>query len=276
VTHCWLRWGDFDSAAPDEAVVMSCMNGKCLSLCGNTINVCGMRYMSGHEEAATEAETVFRAVKKMFNDMKKIEYDSVKRMVEHLRACMEELFQMVPIKYGNSETWAAKMDWLSNASYYMEFVTDELNECYAEYEAENSCDLPFDLYEGFVDLLDQCRSWMRTWMKDEPGWEEAGMELGPVRRVTEEEYEGRGRVRAEVRGHGPERGSGVEKEREMIEALRNEISELNERVEKLERVKVKKPWYRQWGKQETNVGSSNNVHEVDTKTLLCRLNEMNF
>jgi hypothetical protein len=38
---------------------------------------------------------------------------------------------------------------------------------------------------------------MKTWMQDDSDWEEAGMELGPVRRVTEEEYEGRGRV-AEV------------------------------------------------------------------------------
>ena len=148
---------------------------------------------SRHEEAYT----CFAAVKVLFDDMRTIRYESVERMVEHLRGCMEELFQMVPIKYGNSGTWAAKMDWWTNASYYMEFVTDKLNECYEEYEAENSCDLPFDLYEGFVDLLDQCRSWMRTWMQGEPEWEKRGMELGPVRRVTEEEYEGRGRV-AEV------------------------------------------------------------------------------
>jgi polyhydroxyalkanoate synthesis regulator phasin len=41
-----------------------------------------------------------------------------------------------------------------------------------------------------------------------------------------------------VRGDGPERGSGVEKERkmrEMIEDLRNEISELRNRIEKLDR-----------------------------------------
>jgi hypothetical protein len=51
--------------------------------------------------------------------------------------------------------------------------------------------------------------------------------------VTKGDYEGRDRVRAEVRGDGPERGSGVEKERkmrEMIEDLRNEISELRNRI----------------------------------------------
>lgn len=247
---------------------------KITGLCGNTINVCGMRYMSGHEESVDKAETLFRAVKMLFNDMKNIEYDSVKRMVEHLRECMEELFQMVPIKYGNSETWAAKMDWRSNTSYYMEFVTDKLNECYEEYEVENSCDLPFDLYEGFVDLLDQCRSWMRTWMKDEPGWEEAGIELEPVPRVTEEEYEGRRRVRGEVRGYGLETGSAVEKEHETIEGLRNEVSELRDRVEKLER--AKKPWSWGWGGSDVRNSPSNGGTGVDMETLLCRLNEMKF
>ncbi len=58
------------------------------SLCENIINVCGMRYMSRHEKA----ETVFRAVKTLLNDMNELEYDSVKRMVVHLRECMELLF----------------------------------------------------------------------------------------------------------------------------------------------------------------------------------------
>jgi len=247
---------------------------KITGLCGNTINVCGMRNMSLSKEAVAEAATMFRAVKFLFSDMNESKYESAQPFVLHLRACMEELFQMVPIKYGNSEPWAAKMDWRSNTSYYMEFVTDKLNECYAEYEEENSCDLPFDLYEGFVDLLDQCRSWMRTWMKDEPGWEEAGMELGPVRRVTKEEYEGRGRVRAEVRGYGPETGSAVEKEHEIIEGLRNEVSELRNRIEKKER--AKKPWSWGWGGSDVRKSPSNGGTGVDMETLLCRLGEMKF
>jgi hypothetical protein len=106
-------------------------------------------------------------------------------------------------------------------------------------------------------------------IEEEPGWDEDGMELGPVRRVTKEEYEGRGRVRAEVREYGAER-------LETIADLRKEISELRDRVDKLERVKVEKSWFGGWGRQGTNVGSCNNVHEVDTKTLLCRLSEMKF
>jgi hypothetical protein len=72
----------------------------------------------------------------------------------------------------------------------MKVVTEKLNACYAEYEVKSSCDLPFDKYNGFLDLLDECR----TWMQDELEREKRGMELGPVHRTTEEEYEGRGRV----------------------------------------------------------------------------------
>lgn len=168
---------------------------KITGLSVKSINACGMGYMSGNEMSPhEEAETVFRVVKKMFIDMQKIEYDSVKRMVGQLRVCMDLLYWKDRYVKG---TWSAKMDWWTNAKYYMEIVTGRLNECYAVYEAENSCDLPFDLYVGFLGLLDQCRSWMRKLIEKEPGWGEEGMELGPVRRVTEEEYEGRGRV-AEV------------------------------------------------------------------------------
>ena len=96
-----------------------------------------------------------------------------------------------------------------------------------------------------------------------------------VRIVTKEEYEGRGRVRAEVRGYGPETGSGVEKEREMremIEDLRNEVSELRNRIEKMER--AKKPWSRWWGGSDVRKSPSNGGTGVDMETLLCRLGEM--
>ena len=206
---------------------------KILGLSVNTINVCGMRYMSRNEMSAhEEAESVFNAVKVFFEEMNGSEYESVQRMVVHLRECMDLLY------WKNGETWEADKGWSSNTKEYMEIVTGKLNECYAEYEAENSCDLDFYWYAGFVDLLNKCRRWMRQLIEEEPVWGEEGMELGPVLRVTKGEYEGRERVRAEVRGDGPERGSGVEKERkmrEMIEDLRNEISELRNRIEKLDR-----------------------------------------
>jgi hypothetical protein len=138
---------------------------------------------SRHEEA----ETVFRAVKVLFDDVRKIRYESVESMVKYLQECMNLLF------YGKGEKWSPKMDWWTNCSYYMKVVTENLNACYAEYEVKNSLDLPFEKYDGFLDLLDECR----TWMQGEPEREKRGMELGPVRRVTEEEYQGRGRV-AEV------------------------------------------------------------------------------
>jgi len=234
--------------------------------------------MSGNEMSAhEEAEKVFRAVKMLFEDMNKLEYESVKRMVVHLGVCMDLLYWKVSngyVKGGKGETWSEKMDWWTNAKYYMQVVTGRLNECYADYEAENSCDLPFDLYEGFVDVLDQCRRWMRQLIEEEPGWGEDGMELEPVPRVTEEEYEGRRRVRGEVRGYGPETGSGVEKEHETIEGLRNEVSELRKRVEKLER--AKKPWSWGWGGSDVRKSPSNGGTGVDMETLLCRLNEMNL
>jgi hypothetical protein len=234
-----------------------------------------MRYMSGNEMSAHEkAESVFRAVKTMFIDMQKIEYGSVNRMVDQLRVCMDLLYWKD--RYVK-ETWSEKMDWWTNAKYYMEIVTGRLNECYAVYEAENSCDLPFDLYVGFLGLLDQCRRLMRQLIEEEPEWGEEEMELGPVRRVTKEEYEGRGRVRAEVRGYGPETGSGVEKEREMremIEDLRNEVSALRDRVEKLER--AKKPWSWGWGGSNVRKSPSDGGNGVDMETLLYRLNEMNL
>ncbi len=58
--------------------------------------------------------------------------------------------------------------------------------------------------------------------------------------------------------------------------MRKEISELRNRVDKLESVKVEKSWFTRWGRQGTNVGSYNNVHEVDMERLLCRLIEMKF
>jgi hypothetical protein len=251
---------------------------KILGLSVNSINVCGMRYMSGHEETAyEEAESVFNAVKVFFEAMNGSEYKSVQRMVVHLRECMDLLY------WKNGETWKADKGWSTYTKEYMETVTGILNECYAEYEEENSCDLDFYLYAAFVAVLDKCRRWMRKLIEEDPEWEVvAGMELGPIRIVTKGEYEGRGRVRAEVSGYGPERGSGVEKEREMremremIEALRNEVSELRNRIKMLESVKVEKSWFGGWGRQGTNVGSYNNVHEVDTKTLLCRLSAMKF
>ena len=228
---------------------------KITGLCGNTINVCGMRYMSGNELSEYEkVESVFRAVKTMFIDMQTIEYDSVKRMVGQLRVCMDLLYWKDRCL---EESWSEKKDWWTNAKYYMEIVTGRLNECYVVYEAENSCDLPYDMYEGLVDLLDQCRRWMRKLIEEEPEWGEDGMELEPVPRVTEEEYEGRRRVRGEVRGYG-----------------RNEVSELRDRVEKLER--AKKPWSRWWGGSDVRNGPSNGGSGVDIKTLLCRLSEMKF
>jgi hypothetical protein len=155
----------------------------------------------------------------------------------------------------------------------MQFVTGRLNECYADYEAENSCDLPFDLYEGFVDVLDQCRRWMNQLIEEEPEWGEDGMELEPVPRVTEEEYERRRRVRGKVRGYGPETGSAVEKEHEIIEGLRNEVSELRKRIDTLE--SAKKPWWG-WGGSDVRKSPSNGGTGVDMETLLCRLGEMNL
>jgi hypothetical protein len=214
-----------------------------------------MGYMSGNEMSAHEkAESVFRAVKTMFIDIQTIEYDSVKQMVGQLRVCMDLLYWKDRYVKG---TWSEKMDWWTNAKYYMQVVTGRLNECYAEYEVENSCDLPFDMYEGLVDLLDQCRRWMRKLIEEEPEWGEDGMELEPVPRVTEEEYEGRGRARGEVRGYG-----------------RNEVSELRKRVEKMER--AKKLWSRWWGGSDVRNSPSNGGTGVDMETLLCRLGEMNL
>jgi hypothetical protein len=229
-----------------------------------------MRYMSGNEEAAyEEAESVFNAVKVFFEYMNGSEYESVQRMVVHLRECMDLLY------WKNGETWEADKGWSSYTKEYIEIVTGTLNECYAEYEAENSCDLDFYWYAGFVDLLDKCRRWMRKLIEEDPEWEVvAGMELGPVRRVTKEEYEGRRRVRAEVRGYGPERGSGVEKEHETIEGLRNEVSELRKRIDNLER--AKKPWSWGWGGSNVRNSPSNGGNGVDMETLLCRLGEMKF
>jgi hypothetical protein len=273
---------------------------KILGLCGNTINVCGMRYMSLSKEAVVEATTVFRAVKMLFNDMNKLEYESVKRMVVYLRVCMDLLYWKI------GETWEANMGWEKNAKFNMEIVTGRLNQCYEEYEAENSCDLPFDLYEGFVDLLEQCRMWMRKLIKEEPEWEEDGMELGPVRRVTREEYEGRRRVDEglEDAGDTGDAGEGrgreyefetesnedvgglqravevlqqtVERDHEIIEGLRNEVSELRNRIEKLERAKSERVWSRLWGGSDVRKSSLNGGNGVDMETLLCRLNEMNF
>ena len=221
----------------------------------NSINVCGVRYMSRNEMSAHEkAASVFRAVKTMFIDMQTIEYDSVKQMVGQLRVCMDLLYWKDRYVKG---TWSEKIDWKYNAKYYMQVVTGRLNECYAEYEVENSCDLSFDLYEGFVDVLDQCRRWMRKLIEEEPEWGEDGMELEPVPRVTEEEYKGRGRVRGEVRGYG-----------------RNEVSELRDRVEKLER--AKKPWSWGWGGSDVRNSPSHGGNGVDMETLLCRLGEMKF
>lgn len=141
------------------------------------------REMSRHEKA----DTYFVAVKVLFDDVRTIRYESVERMVEHLRKCMGLLF------HGKCENWSPKNDWWTKCSYYMKVVTEKLNACYVEYEVNNSRDLPFEKYDGFLDLLDGCR----TWMQGEPEWEKRGMELGPVRRVSEEEYQGRGRV-AEV------------------------------------------------------------------------------
>jgi hypothetical protein len=200
-----------------------------------------MGYMSGNEETAhEEAETVFRAVKTMFIDMQKIEYGSVNRMVNQLRVCMDLLYWKDRCL---NESWSEKKDWCKNAKYYMEIVTGRLNECYVVYEAENSCDLPYDMYEGLVDLLDQCRRWMRQLIEEEPEWGEDGMELEPVRRVTEEEYEGR-------------------------------RSELRNRIVNSER--AKKPWSWGWGGSNVRNGPSNGGTGVDMETLLCRLSEMKF
>ncbi len=247
-------------------------------LCGNSINVCGLRYMSGYEETAyeeaayEEAASVFNSVKVFFEEMNGSEYESVQRMVVHLRECMDLLY------WKNGETWKADKGWSERKEEYMELVTGELNECYAEYEAENSCDLDWFWYAGFVDLLDKCRRWMRKLINEDPEWKVMeGMELGPVRRVTKGEYEGRGRVRAAVRGDGLERGSGGEKEREMremIEDLRNEVSELRKRIEKMER--AKKPWSWGWGGSDVRNSPSNGGTGVDMETLLCRLGEMKF
>jgi hypothetical protein len=226
--------------------------------------------MSGYEETAyeeaayEEAASVFNSVKVFFEEMNGSEYESVQRMVVHLRECMDLLY------WKNGETWKADKGWSERKEEYMELVTGELNECYAEYEAENSCDLDWFWYAGFVDLLDKCRMWMRKLINEDPEWKVMdGMELEPIRRVTKEQYERRGRVRAEVREYGAER-------LETIADLRREISELRDRVDKLERVKVENSWFPRWGRKGTNVGSCNNVYEVDTKTLLCRLSEMNL
>jgi hypothetical protein len=121
------------------------------------------REMSRHEKA----DTYFAVVEVLFNDMRTIKYKSVERTVEHLRECMHLLFD------GNGEYWSARTDWLKECSYYMKVVTENLNACYAEYEVKNSCDLPFHKYNGFLDLLDECR----TWMKDEPEREKRGTAL---------------------------------------------------------------------------------------------------
>ncbi len=150
--------------------------------------------MSGHEETAhEEAESVFRDVKVFFEYMNGSEYKSVQRMVVHLGVCMNLLY------WKTGETLKADEGWSKYTKEYMETVTGILNECYAEYEAEKSCDLDFYWYAAFVDLLNKCRRWMRQLIEEEPAWEvAAGMELGPVVIVTKGEYEGRGRVRAAV------------------------------------------------------------------------------
>lgn len=246
---------------------------KILGLGVKSINVCGMGYMSLYEETTyEEAVSVFNSVKVFFEAMNGSEYESVQRMVVHLRECMDLLYWKV------GETWEANTNWSKRTEEYMELVTGILNECYAEYEAGNSVDLDFYLYAAFVSVLDKCRRWMRKLIEEDPEWEVvAGMELEPIRILTKGEYEGRGRVRAEVRGDGPERGSGGEKEREMremIEDLRNEVSELRNRLEKLER--AKKPWSWGWGGSNVRKSPSDGGNGVDMETLLCRLGEMNL
>jgi hypothetical protein len=232
--------------------------------------------MSGHEEtvyeeaAYEEAASVFNSVKVFFEYMNGLEYESVKRMVVHLQDCMDILY------WNDGET--PDSGWSTYTKQYMETVTSILNKCYAEYEAENSCDLDFYWYAGFVDLLDKCRRWMRKLIEEDPEWEVvAGMELEPIRILTKGEYERRGRVRAAVRGDGAERGSGGEKEREMhkmIEDLGNEVSELRNRIEKMER--AKKSWSWGWGGSDVRKSPSNGGTGVDMETLLCRLGEMNI
>ena len=77
---------------------------------------------SRHEKA----DTCFTAVKVLFDDVRTIRYESVERMVEHLRKCMGLLF------HGNGGHWSPRMDWWTNCSYYMKVVTENLNACYAE------------------------------------------------------------------------------------------------------------------------------------------------
>jgi hypothetical protein len=230
-----------------------------------------MGYMSVHEETAyEEAASVFSAVKVFFEAMNGSEYESVKRMVVHLQDCMDILY------WNDGET--PDRGWSTSTKQYMETVTSILNKCYAEYEEENSCDLDWFWYAGFVELLDKCRRWMRKLINEDPEFKIIeGMELEPIRIVTKTEYEGRERVRSEVRGYGPETGSGVEKEREMremIEDLRNEVSELRNRIEKMER--AKKPWSWGWGGSDVRKSPSNGGTGVDMETLLCRLGEMKF
>jgi hypothetical protein len=220
--------------------------------------------MSGHEEAVyEEAKSVFNDVKKFFTYMNGSVYESVQRMVVHLRECMQLLY------WEDGET--ADSGWSTYMKEYMETVTGILNECYAEYEKENSCDLDFYWYVAFVDLLDKCRSWMRKLIEEDPESEVvAGMELGPVRRVTKTEYEGR-------RGVWAESGAGKERSmRETIEDLRNEVSELRNRIDKLERAKVERRGFRWWGKTDAKNDPSRGVHAADIQTLLCRLSEMNL
>ena len=101
----------------------------------------------------------------------------VKAMRAHLKRCVDRLY--VEEQGGGSDRiniLRLRQNWQTEYYDLMVFVTSELNAAYAEYERERSSGLSYQMYESFVEILSECRVWMKQ---------------SAVVCITEEEYKKR-------------------------------------------------------------------------------------
>ena len=101
----------------------------------------------------------------------------VKAVRAHLKRCVDRLY--VEKQGGGLDRITIlepRKNWRTDCYDLMVFVTSELDAAYAEYERENSSGLSYQMYESFVEILSECRVWMKQ---------------SAVVCITEEEYKKR-------------------------------------------------------------------------------------
>ena len=122
------------------------------------IKECSEKDMEGKNKAFDIFNTLRGVYRILENSTRS---DPVQKLFSRLKKCIVKLFDEVKSEeYDHITILVSKDNWYRDYNGLMVFVTGELNAAYKEYGDSGSGGLSYEMYEMFVNLLNECRVWM--------------------------------------------------------------------------------------------------------------------